>query len=101
MNFIVQVWTCGKTRVAYIADYLPLPYGIALCNAYNRKVCVAGVDAVLVLDDYKVFEAFVIAYGYNLTVCFSSSIDGAAFEGAIGSTLLIDKVRIYCEEEAE
>ena len=39
--------------------------------------------------------------GYNLTVCFSSSIDGATFEGAIGSTLLIDKVRIECEEEAE
>ena len=39
--------------------------------------------------------------GYNLTVCFSSSIDGANFEGALGSTLLIDKVRIDCEEEAE
>jgi len=39
--------------------------------------------------------------GYNLTVCFSSSVDGAKFEGALGSTLLIDKVRIYCEEEAE
>ncbi|MBO5625684.1 MAG: PCMD domain-containing protein [Prevotella sp.] len=41
------------------------------------------------------------ANGYSLTVCFSSSIDGATFEGAIGSTLLIDKVRIECEEEAE
>lgn len=36
-------------------------------------------------------------YGYNLTVVFSSSIDGATFEGAIGSILYIDKVRLVCE----
>lgn len=35
--------------------------------------------------------------GYNLTIVFSSSIKGAEFEGAIGSTLKIDKVRLTCE----
>ncbi|MCH5175955.1 MAG: PCMD domain-containing protein [Prevotellaceae bacterium] len=35
--------------------------------------------------------------GYSLTVVFSSSRDGAYFQGAIGSTLCIDKVRIICE----
>lgn len=35
--------------------------------------------------------------GYNLTIVFSSSIDGATFEGAIGSTLKIDKVKLTCE----
>lgn len=34
--------------------------------------------------------------GYNLTVVFSSSTNGASFEGAIGSTLKIDKVRVVC-----
>lgn len=34
--------------------------------------------------------------GYNLAVVFSSSINGASFEGAIGSTLYIDKVRVIC-----
>jgi len=37
--------------------------------------------------------------GYNITVVFSSSIDGAKFEGAIGSCLKVDKVRLTCEEE--
>ena len=35
--------------------------------------------------------------GYNLAVVFSSSADGAFFQGAIGSTLCIDKVKIICE----
>ena len=36
-------------------------------------------------------------FGYNLTVVFSSSKNGAYFQGAIGSTLYIDKVEIICE----
>jgi len=32
--------------------------------------------------------------GYSMAVVFTSSIEGAAFEGAVGSTLLIDKVSI-------
>lgn len=35
--------------------------------------------------------------GYNLTLVFSSSIEGATFEGAVGSTLKVDKVRLTCE----
>lgn len=36
--------------------------------------------------------------GYNLAVVFTSSIDGAKFEGAVGSTLLVDEVKVVCEE---
>ena len=36
-------------------------------------------------------------FGYSLTVVFSSSKNGAYFQGAVGSTLYIDKVRIICE----
>lgn len=39
--------------------------------------------------------------GYNLTVVFSSSKDGAAFEGAIGSTLYVDEVEVQFENEDE
>ena len=39
------------------------------------------------------------AFGYSLTVVFSSSKGGATFRGAIGSTLYIDKVRVICETE--
>ena len=33
-------------------------------------------------------------YGYSISVVCTSSIDGATFEGAIGSTLIIDKLSI-------
>ncbi len=36
--------------------------------------------------------------GYNLAIVGSSSIDGAIFEGAVGSTLWIDKFSIKCAE---
>lgn len=37
-------------------------------------------------------------YGYSIAVVFTSSSDGASFEGAVGSTLLIDKVRLVVEK---
>ncbi len=37
--------------------------------------------------------------GYSLTVVFSSSVDGDMFEGAIGSQMLVDKVRVICTRE--
>lgn len=33
-------------------------------------------------------------YKYNLTLVFSSSIDGAFFQGAVGSTLVVDEVEL-------
>ncbi len=37
--------------------------------------------------------------GYSLAIVFSSSKDGDQFEGAVGSNLKIDKIRIICTEE--
>ncbi|PSL23838.1 PCMD domain-containing protein [Dyadobacter jiangsuensis] len=37
------------------------------------------------------------AYAYKLTVVFSSSKNGAVFEGAVGSKLLVDNVKILTE----
>ncbi len=37
--------------------------------------------------------------GYSLAIVFSSSRDGAKFEGAIGSELCIDDIRIICTSE--
>lgn len=37
--------------------------------------------------------------GYSLTIVFSSSIDGAVFQGAVGSELCVDKVRLICTRE--
>ena len=35
--------------------------------------------------------------GYSLAVVCSSSVDGAIFQGAIGSTLWVDKIIVKCE----
>lgn len=37
-------------------------------------------------------------FGYNFTIVFSSSYEGDKFEGAVGSTLLVDKVRVECRK---
>lgn len=37
-------------------------------------------------------------FEYNLAVVFTSSIDGAYFQGAVGSELYIDNVKLICEE---
>lgn len=37
--------------------------------------------------------------GYNLTIVFTSSTDGAFYEGAPGSTIYIDSVKLTCESE--
>lgn len=39
------------------------------------------------------------AYGYNLAIVFTSSDRGANFEGAIGSTMLVDNVKILWENQ--
>ena len=39
-------------------------------------------------------------YGYSIAIVFTSSCEGAHFEGAIGSTLLIDKVKVAYEKPA-
>lgn len=36
---------------------------------------------------------------YKLGIVFSSSIDGAYFKGAVGSTLCVDEVKLICEDE--
>ena len=72
-------------------------------------VAVARLDNVINTDKWTKYEIefdykkeldteLLNNYGYNLAVVFTSSIEGASFEGAIGSTLTVDKVRIVCEK---
>ena len=44
--------------------------------------------------DYTLLNQF----GYNLAIVFSSSADGAYFQGAENSTLIIDNVKVICEK---
>ena len=71
-------------------------------------VAIARIDKVENTDEWTEFnlnfnyltdidQTLLDNYGYNMAVVFTSSIEGANFEGALGSTMMIDKVRIICE----
>ncbi len=52
------------------------------------------------MKEGKVIDPEKLKYGkYNLTIVFSSSKDGNIYNGAIGSTLLVDEVELVTEEE--
>ena len=46
----------------------------------------------------EIDEKILLNKGYSFTVVFSSSFTGDLFEGAVGSTLMIDKVKVICTE---
>ncbi len=50
-------------------------------------------------DYYKeIDEEILLNKGYSFTLVFSSSYMGDLFEGAIGSTLMVDKVKVICAQ---
>lgn len=72
-------------------------------------VAIARIAEVQAADEWTKFEieyeyrqeidqTLLDNYGYNLAVVCSSSNNGGNFEGAIGSTLYVDKFRIICEK---
>ncbi len=80
-------------------------------NVLSSKyiVGVARMGTIASVDEWTPFEiAFDYTseldfqllnnYGYNITVVFSSSKDGGLFQGAVGSRLCIDKVRLISEK---
>lgn len=57
-------------------------------------------DLPFVLQNGKTINDNMLAAGkYKLAIVFSSSVEGAAFKGSVGSTLWIDEVTIHCEED--
>ncbi len=77
----------------------------------NRNImAIAQMPYVKPTDEWTAFEITfdytseidletLASRGYNLAIVFSSSVDGNHFQGAIGSRLCIDKVRVVCEKE--
>lgn len=88
----------GKDVFLYGDDVLTSPYII-------KKAVVASLPPT---DEWTRFEMFfegseasqelALERGYSLALVFSSSKDGASFEGAIGSVLYIDEVEVSFED---
>lgn len=93
------------------ADVLNSDHIVALARVKNPTVHEPNTDMSEVeyemfkVDfDYASFQAVrpfsmekLKNYEYNLAVVFTSSVQGAYFEGAVGSTLYVDQVRVICE----
>lgn len=88
----------GMDVVLYGDNVLSSPYIV-------KKAQVASLPPT---DEWTRFEMFfegddadeqlLSSLGYNMTLVFSSSKDGATFEGAIGSTLYVDEVEVSFEK---
>lgn len=87
-------------------NVLNSPNIVALARLTNPKMHESGTDMSMVeyepfdveFEFKKPFDAEKSKYyKYNLTVVFTSSIQGAYFIGAVGSVLYVDEVQVVCE----
>ncbi len=98
---------------AIAADHTPAGNAIVLdgsnVQSSEHIIGMARMGKIAPADDWTPFEiAFGYTseidfqllrnYGYSITIVFSSSKDGDLFQGAVGSKLCIDKVRLICEK---
>lgn len=79
-------------------------------TTHGNIVAIAQVGEIKHTQQWTQFEATFIYskdvdpqklknMGYNMTIVCSSSKEGASFEGAIGSELMVDKIRLICTKE--
>lgn len=75
-------------------------------------VAMAQVPEILTTDDWTHFDVeftysadiddeTLLNQGYSLAVVCTSSIEGATFSGAIGSTLYVDEIEVIWDETNE
>ena len=86
----------GKSFYLTGDNVLTSPQIVALARVPNVVKTEGGWQNFSVDFNYsgELDPTILANYGYSMTVVFTSSIEGAAFQGAVGSTLLIDKVSI-------
>lgn len=86
----------GKSFYLTGDNVLTSPQIVALARVPNVVKTEGGWQNFSVDFNYsgELDPAILANYGYSMAVVFTSSIEGAAFQGAVGSTLLIDKVSI-------
>lgn len=89
----------GNSVVLYGDNVLSSSQIVAIARVKDiKKTNGQWVHFDIEYEYLKEFDYDILARrGYNFTIVFSSSINGATFEGAIGSELKVDKVRLTCE----
>lgn len=81
-------------------DVLTSPQIVAIAKV-PKVDATTGWTAFEVAFDYSegINSELLASRGYNLAVVFSSSVKGDQFQGAVGSELCVDKVRVICATE--
>lgn len=92
----------GEAVILKGDDILTHPNIVALARLRNHETIQHGLGEwhyFSIPYDYlgDIDKNTLDTYGYNLTVVFTSSIEGATFCGAPGSTLYVDEVKVIWE----
>ena len=83
-------------------DVLTSPYIVAIARVPEVKDTQEWTSFDVDFEYRSEIDKQLLAdHGYNLSVVFTSSIEGASFKGALGSTLIVDEVEVVCEETTE
>lgn len=89
----------GEARMLHGDDVLTNPLIVAVARLPEIKVTDEWTQFDIDFEYRGEIDRKLLAErGYSLTVVFTSSIGGATFEGAIGSTLYIDEVKVICSD---
>lgn len=91
----------GKEVMLYGDNVLTSPYLVKKAIATPLPPTNEWTRFEMFFEGDEPDDALVAVRGYNLSVVFSSSKEGATFEGAVGSTLYVDEVKVYFEGEDE
>ena len=87
----------GNDVLLYGDDVLSSPYIVKKAEVATLPPTSEWTRFEMFFEGNEPDDDLVDAQGYNITLVFSSSKDGASFEGAIGSELLVDEVEMTFE----
>lgn len=88
----------GKTVTLYGDNLLTSPYIVSKAQVSELPPTDTWSPFEMTFEGGEVDADILAAFGYRFTLVFSSSKGGDAFEGAIGSTLLVDEVEVTFAE---
>lgn len=73
------------------------PYIVRRAQVTSMPPTTEWAPFELTFDDGAVDPQALANYGYSISIVFSSSKTGGTFEGAVGSTLIVDEVQVTYE----
>ena len=87
----------GNDVLLYGDDVLSSPFIVKKAEVATLPPTSEWTRFEMFFEGNEADDVILAAQGYSITLVFSSSKDGASFEGAIGSELLIDEVEMTFE----